>query len=123
MDDLFPPGLSESGSPPGGVLMEAGWLPPSAGRPKPAQVRRGMAVLSADGQPLGHVAAVVAPRGSGTPPAGALTHLLLARWGAELEYRLVPAAAIAAAGAGTVRLSTPAAALDAFARHTPPDFT
>jgi sporulation protein YlmC with PRC-barrel domain len=67
------------------VLFEHGLIYLGPKDSSPVKVRRGMAILSRDGQVAGQVAAVVIDNYNQN-----VTHLLLSRPGQIPEYRLIP---------------------------------
>jgi len=75
------------------TLMESGSIAFNQAHDSPVEVRRGMAVLTSEGETTGHVAAVVVDGRSGK-----VTHLVLGRSCRRLDYCLVPTVLIETVG-------------------------
>ncbi|MCC6190679.1 MAG: hypothetical protein IT318_16740 [Anaerolineales bacterium] len=70
-------------------------------------VERGMPVSDCDGRPAGRVAGLVCDAA-----VRAATHLIVARWQAALDYRVVPIEQVSPSARGGVRLAASLSALD-----------
>jgi hypothetical protein len=81
------------------TLMESGTLDLDLARNLPAEVRRGMAVLTGEGHTAGHIAAVILDSQNGE-----VTHLVLGYATQTTEYRLVPTSLIETVDDGKVVL-------------------
>ncbi len=66
-------------------LIVSGSIYPDHAKDVPVEVRRGMAILTSDGQEAGRVAAVIIDKKDRQ-----VTHILLSRQSQMPEYRLVP---------------------------------
>jgi hypothetical protein len=88
-------------------LFVGGWVVPSRAGLAPIEIRRGMPMRSRDGGDAGQVAAVMVDSAR-----QAVTHIVLSRWRAGLEYRLVPAGAVIGVRDGAVVLELASAAID-----------
>lgn len=89
------------------LLFVEGHIPLAGPESEPVEIRRGMIVMSREGSEAGQVAALVVDGDS-----LAVTHVLLVRWRAGLDYRLLPVGLVAAVNDGVVRLAISDAAID-----------
>lgn len=92
-------------------LMVSGWLRTERAA-EPFEMRRGMAVVDAAGEPVGTVTGVLVDQRIGT-----VVHLVLGRDIPAGDYRLTPIEQVASLDNGTVRLWLTASAVMKLARH------